>query len=93
MHILFKSILIFMGGILLGFGMGIVATNFLIKEEAVYWGSIVGTLILGGFFIALGMTAKTNSFKEEVSGPEKIDNYSNKVETNYSPDQEGNSRK
>ena len=86
MHILFKSILIFIGGVLLGFGIGIVATNFLIKEETVYWGTIVSSLILGGFFIALGMTARTNSLKKEASRPEEADSYLNKVETKYPSD-------
>lgn len=67
MNILFKSFLIFIGGILLGFGIGVVATNFLVKQETMYWTAIVSSLILGGFFMALGLAARSplKSKKEE----------------------------
>ena len=58
MRILFKSLLIFIGGVLIGFGMGVVATNFLVRQETIYWIAIVSSLILGGFFVALGLVAR-----------------------------------
>ena len=69
---LLKNFLIALGFLLIGFGIGmILAANFQI-EKTNYWLIIVGSLILGGFFTALGIAKrvpKKEKIEEETGFP------------------------
>ena len=69
---LLKNFLIALGFLLIGFGIGmIIAENFQI-EKTNYWLIIVCSLILGGFFTALGVAKKIPK-KKEIEESEEID--------------------
>ncbi|MFH1894698.1 MAG: hypothetical protein ABH813_02255 [Patescibacteria group bacterium] len=51
----FKSILVFLGGILVGFGIGLIAPKNLVFSETNSWLAGISSLILGGFLMALGL--------------------------------------
>lgn len=67
----FKIFLIFLGGALIGFGMGITVINFLILEGMNYWLSFISSLILGGFLLALGIIIGKKSSTKDKKEPEK----------------------
>lgn len=58
-----KNLLIIFGSVLIGLGIGmIISQNFQLGETN-YLLAIIGSLVLGGFLIALGITKKVT--KEE----------------------------
>ncbi|MFH1401392.1 MAG: hypothetical protein ABIG40_00235 [Parcubacteria group bacterium] len=67
---IYKVSLIFIGGILIGFGIGIIFGNFLISEGINYWLAVIVSLVFGGFLLALGLMTKKNS-EEKTTEPEK----------------------
>jgi len=82
-----KNFLIALGFLLVGFGVGmIMAKNFQIEENQ-YWMVTVASLILGGFFTALGVAKRTKEKErtreqsepsvpvEEGSAPNEEENY------------------
>jgi membrane protein implicated in regulation of membrane protease activity len=66
-----KIFLIFFGGALIGFGMGITVINFLILEGMNYWLSFISSLILGGFLLALGIIIGKKSSTKNKKEPHK----------------------
>jgi membrane protein implicated in regulation of membrane protease activity len=66
-----KIFLIFLGGALIGFGMGITVINFLILEGMSYWLSFISSLILGGFLLALGIIIGKKSSTKDKKEPDK----------------------
>jgi len=50
-----KFLLVILGGMLIGFGIGMIVADSLILEGIQYWLAVIAGLILGGFFIALGL--------------------------------------
>jgi uncharacterized membrane-anchored protein len=55
---IFKFLLVILGGMLIGFGTGMIVADSLILEGIQYWLAVIASLILGGFFIALGLQIK-----------------------------------
>lgn len=71
---LFKNFLIVLGFLLIGFGVGMIASKNLQVKETFYWLIIICSLILGGFFTALGLAKKISKETEEnKSLEEKVD--------------------
>jgi len=60
-----KGLLIVLGGLMIGFGIGMVVANSFIFGEAKYWVAVIGSLTLGGFLMALGLTGREEEIKEE----------------------------
>ena len=69
-HIL-KTIFIFIGGLTLGIGAGIITAKTTIWRENYYWLISSLALILGGFFIAIGALTKPAEKKKELPSFEK----------------------
>ncbi len=67
---IFKTPLIFLGGVSIGFGIGMIAGNFLISEGTSYWLLIVISLVFGGFLSAFGLTIKKEA-KEKITEQEE----------------------
>lgn len=63
-----KFLLIFIGGSLIGFGIGIIIGNNSLFTNTTFWSSAIGSLILGGFFMALGLviSGRKKEKKEEI---------------------------
>ncbi len=65
----FKLSLLVFGILLIGFGLGLIVDRELIVNQYQYLAGITGSLILGGFFLALGRRKKppkkVPEFKEE----------------------------
>ncbi len=55
---LFKKFLIVLGFLLIGFGIGIIVSKNFQVGETTHWLIIVCSLVLGGFFTALGIAKK-----------------------------------
>ena len=51
---IFKLLLLTSGTLLIGFGLGLIVGREIIVNQYQYLIGIVGSLILGGFFLALG---------------------------------------
>ena len=66
-NILLKFLLTVLGGISIGFGIGIIVVNSLILEGIKYWLVIIVRLILGGFLMALGLMIKSRPKTEKKS--------------------------
>jgi len=60
MHSIFKYPSVFFSGGFIGIGIGIILGNFLILKGALLWISVIISLVLGGFLLALGFTAKSS---------------------------------
>jgi len=58
MQNIFKNLLVVLGGLMIGFGIGMITSSSFIFGETKYWVAVVVSLILGGFFTALGLTGK-----------------------------------
>ena len=56
---------------MLGLGMGIIIAKTVIWKENYYWLISSGALILGGFFIALGILTKPKKKEKELPFPER----------------------
>lgn len=52
---IFKVSLIFFGGILIGFGTGLIIGKNLLFTDTTFWLVAISSLILGGFLMALGL--------------------------------------
>jgi len=68
---IFKLLLLTSGTLLIGFGLGLIVGREIIVNQYQYLIGIVGSLILGGFFLALGrkkrLPKKDPSSKKENS--------------------------
>ena len=75
-----KSLLLVLGILLIGFGLGLIVGREIIVNQYQYLIGIVGSLILGGFFLALGRkkkpSKKISKFEEEIN----TNNYSEEKE-------------
>lgn len=77
MENIFKNLLVILGGLMIGFGIGLVVASSLTFGEAKYWTAIIGSLILGGFLMAVGLTSKEEKKGKEIKddgekeGPQK----------------------
>lgn len=63
-----KQLLIILGSLLVGSGIGIIAGQGFNVNEGTYWLIVIGTLVLGGFILAVGMMTKEEKkeqFKEK----------------------------
>ena len=77
-----KILLVFLGGLLIGFGLGMVAAISVVSTQMQYWVIIVVSLILGGFLMALGLTKKEKKrVKEEKEKKEEKKDKEEKEET------------
>ena len=70
MHPIIKFIFTILGGILIGFGLGIMAHKNNILSAAQFEVAIVLSLIAGGFFLALGIPGKKiqQDYERELPG-------------------------
>ena len=62
MRNLLKILLVVLGGILIGFGIGMIIADSTALGGLEYWIIIVVSLILGGFLMAIGLTKKSLNF-------------------------------
>jgi len=64
-----KILLIILGGMAIGFGLGMITADSFVPGEIEYWAITVVSLILGGFLMAMGLTKKEKKIdkKEEPS--------------------------
>jgi NADH:ubiquinone oxidoreductase subunit 6 (subunit J) len=69
MHPFIKFIFTILGGILIGFGLGIMAHKNSILSAAQFEVAIVMSLIAGGFFLALGIPGKKTQPDDERETP------------------------
>jgi len=60
-----KFIFTILGGILIGFGLGIMAHKNAVLSGAQFEAAIIMSLIAGGFFVALGLPGKKIQETEE----------------------------
>lgn len=61
----FKILLLIFGGLIIGFGLGMVTVNSVSLGSSGYWAAVIGSLILGGFLLAIGLTKKRKKEFEE----------------------------
>jgi len=72
MHPIIKFIFTILGGILIGFGLGIMAHKNTILSGAQFEAAIVVSLIAGGFFLALGIPGRkirADEFQNQTNQP------------------------
>jgi len=68
----FKTFFAVLGFLLIGLGIGLIIPRSVQIEESYYWLVIIFTLILGGFFVGLGVVAQTPEKRaSEKRAPEK----------------------
>ncbi len=65
MRNLLKILLVVLGGILIGFGIGMIIADSTALGGLEYWIIIVVSLILGGFLMAIGLTKKEKKVDKE----------------------------
>lgn len=70
---IFKTPLIFLGGVSIGFGIGMITGSFLISEGTNYWLSIIISLIFGGFLSAFGFMMKKGAKEKIIEKEEDSD--------------------
>jgi len=78
MQNIFKNLLVALGELMIGFGIGMIVASSFIFGETKYWVVVIVSLILGGFFIALGLTGKKK--KEEKKEEQKEEKEEKKEE-------------
>ena len=68
-----KQLLLFLGSIIIGFGIGLISGSYFNLSPTSFWLLVIGSLIGGGFFLALSLrrTAKPDRIIEE--GKEKLE--------------------
>jgi hypothetical protein len=72
MNNLLKILLVVLGGMLIGFSLGMITANSITLGGAGYWAITVVGLILGGFLIATGLAKKEKKVAKEEKTPEEI---------------------
>ncbi len=70
----FKNFLLIIGGIAIGFGIGMVVATYLTFGEIGYWMAVIISLILGGFLMAIGITFKNAKKIVETVDDEELNN-------------------
>ena len=60
----FKNFFVILGSLLIGLGIGLIIPGAVQIEEGYYWLVIIFALILGGFFLGLGIIAQASKKKE-----------------------------
>jgi len=75
-----KSLLLVLGILLIGFGLGLIVGREIIVNQYQYLIGIVGSLILGGFFLALGRKKKPSKKISKFEEENNTNNYSEEKE-------------
>ena len=68
---LLKGLLISLGCLLIGFGIGMIISENFQMEKNQYWLITAGSLILGGFVVALGIAKKVPK-KKAIQESDKV---------------------
>jgi F0F1-type ATP synthase assembly protein I len=81
---IFKVFLIFFGGILIGFGIGLIIGKNLLFTDTAFWSVAISSLILGGFLMAFGLAIvrRKKEPKEEIIEKEESNNLQNPANIN-----------
>jgi|AntAceMinimDraft_8_1070364.scaffolds.fasta_scaffold339613_1 hypothetical protein len=75
-----KPLLSILGTLLIGFGLGLIVGREIIVNQYQYLIGIVGSLILGGFFLALGRNKKPKNKISKFEEENNTNNYSEEKE-------------
>jgi uncharacterized protein YacL len=89
MQNIFKNLLVVLGGLMIGFGIGMITSSSFIFGETKYWVAVVVSLILGGFFTALGLTGKKKVEKKITEDEEEKKEEKEKETTEEGETKEG----
>lgn len=79
-----KQLLLFLGSIIIGFGIGLISGSYFNLSLTSFWLLIIGNLVGGGFLLALSLRRSTKPKKIE----EKVEEKKKEVKTPTSPSQD-----
>jgi|GEM_PF-6985297 len=69
-----KQLLLFLGSIVTGFGIGLISGSYFNFSPAYFWLLVIGSLVGGGFFLALSIRRTTKPEKITEEGKKNLEN-------------------